>query len=380
MTVAASIKANQSGRSYVGYYPTWSDNWFSSVSWDGKPLTADQILSASNLAKVPGTYTHVMLAFADPFFAFNGKDWNGTGINFNAGPSDIAKAVAVLRARNIKVLLAVGGATYNNWSALAAEGFAGNGPITQALTNAINTLGLDGLDVDYEVEGTTPQVVSTYAGAIKAMSNAVKRANVPGLLTLAGWSTGMDCTAQAPCSEGTSFWAGSAGRERLVLTQYPELKTLINAVSIMSYDALGTAGPKQHYDPVKAWQQYRDFFPASTVVNIGLENAREGWAGGLLVNNNSDAALCASGGVTTITDDQYGKTVNQPYSVVRTVGAVLANRPNSNPRDGAMLWQILKPTDSTCAGAATPTSISRILSPMLGLPLDVRTGNSAFAK
>jgi Glycosyl hydrolases family 18/Chitinase A, N-terminal domain len=379
LTVASSVKANAMGRHYVGYYPTWSDNWFSSTSWDGKPKSADEILASSNLAKLPATYNHVMLAFADPNFSFNGKDWNGTGINFNASPADIKQAIAVLHKRGIKVFMAIGGATYNNWGGLASEAKTG-GPITNSLTSLINYLDLDGLDVDFEVEGTTPALIDMYAGAIQTMSNAVKKANSAGLLTLAGWSTGMDCTAQAPCNEGVSNWSGSAGRERMVFTKYPQLLSLINEVSIMSYDALGTAGPKQHYDPVKAWQQYRDFFPATTVVNMGLENAPEGWAGGLLVNNDADAMTCAGAGVTMIVDDQYGNLVNKPYSVVRTVGAVFNKRPNSNPRDGAMLWQVLKPTQSACQAAATPSSIMKLVAPALGLPLDARSGNSIYAK
>jgi hypothetical protein len=279
----------------------------------------------------------------------------------------------------MKVVLAVGGATYNNWGALAAEAKTG-GPITRSLINVINALDLDGLDVDFEIEGTSPALIEMYAGAIQTMSNAVKQANKPGILALAGWSTGMDCTAQAPCKEGNSYWSGSAGRERMVFTKYPNLMNLVNEVSIMSYDALGTAGAKQHYDPVVAWQQYRDFFPATTVVNMGLENAPEGWAGGLLVNTNTDAQTCKGYGVTTIADDQYGRMVNQPYSVERTVAAVFGKRSNSNIHDGAMLWQVLKPTNSPCSGAATPSSIMKMVAPALNLPLDARLGTSIYAK
>lgn len=112
---------------------------------------------------------------------------------------------------------------------------------------------------------------------------------------------------------------------------------------------------------------------------MGLETAPEGWAGGLLVNLNSDALGCKEFGATVITDDQYFREVNQPYSVERTVAAAMQRRPNSNPRDGAMLWEVRKQTISACKAAATPGSIIKIVSPLLGLPMDSRTGTSIYS-
>ena len=97
------------------------------------------------------------------------NNWSGTGINFNGRPSDIKAAIDVLHARNIKVILAVGGATYNNWSQLAAEGHAGGGATINALAQVMQDLGFDGLDVDFEIEG-----LDAYAGAVKAMRKAVE--------------------------------------------------------------------------------------------------------------------------------------------------------------------------------------------------------------
>jgi Cellulose binding domain len=147
-TVETSIKGKANDttkRVYVGYYPSWSDNWFSAKDWAGKALSDDQILNASKMARIPGTYTHVVAAFAQPNFTwststnFTANAWTGTGLNFNAGPQDIQRAIDVLHARGIKVLVAVGGATYNDWGALAAENGNANGTITKALAQMLWT-------------------------------------------------------------------------------------------------------------------------------------------------------------------------------------------------------------------------------------------------
>lgn len=362
-TVAGSVKANQTKRVYVGYYPSWSDNWFSSKNWNGDALSNDEILRASKLARIPGTYTHVVVAFAQPNFTYStsanwtANAWSGTGLNFNAGPQDIRKAVDVLHARGMKVLVAVGGATYNNWAALAAENGSATGPITNALKQMMLDLNFDGLDVDYEVDGTN---TVEYTGAVNAMRKAVDLANASDngqrLLAVAGWSTGAD-------PAGT-YWGGKSGGERLVFSQ-PGMAAKIDMMNIMSYDARF-----EHYDGVKAWQYYRDLFPSSTIVSIGLETAPEGWAGGMLVVEDADAQCVGS----KILANQAGESVNLPYSVNRYAGAVQTQRANSNPRDGAMIWQVLKTATATCGTAtvASPSTIAAKISNMYGLPADPR--------
>lgn len=365
-TVAGSVKAIQGAnkRVFVGYYPSWSDNWFSAYSWDNvTKLTDDQILAASKMARIPGTYTHVVAAFAQPNFTWTSANmktnaWTGTGLNFNAGPKDIAAAIKVLHDRNIKVLVAVGGATYNNWDALAAEDVSTNGVITNALAQMLIDVGFDGLDIDYEVEGITTK---NYTGAVNAMRKAVDIAKVKTgkdmVLALAGWSTGAD-------PEGT-YWGGKSGGERLVFSQ-TGMAAKIDMVSIMSYDAR-----YEYYDGVKAWEYYRDLFPSTTIVNIGLETAPEGWAGGMLVVNDADD-LCTG---SRILKDQTRVDVNKPYSVHRYASAVMNPRHNSNPRDGAMLWQILKTANASCGTAivASPGTIASKIQSLYGLSADSRS-------
>lgn len=373
--MATAKAAITTGRAYVGYYPSWSDNWFSSLAWDGSALTNDAILKSSQMARIPAVYTHVVTAFAQPNFSysraanFTANSWAGTGLNFNAGPKDIKRAIDVLHARGIKVLLAVGGATYNNWAGLAAEGSNG-GPITNALKQIMLDVGFDGLDVDYEVEGTSAARVAEYTGAINAMRNAVDLAGGGRILALAGWSIGADCTvttgtSAAACGGKVSYWGGTAGRERLTFSQ-PGMAQKIDMVNVMSYDAR-----YEHFDGPKAWALYRDLFPASTIVNIGLETTPEGWAGGVLVVNDADAQCVGS----RILQDQFGAALNQPYSVDRYARAPTAQRPTSNPRDGAMLWQILKTATAPCGTSvvASPGTIASKISALYSLQSDDRS-------
>jgi hypothetical protein len=365
---------------YIGYYPSWSDNWFSSKTWNGTDLTDDQILSASKLARLPGTYTHVSLSFAQPDFKYsaNQATWAGTGLNFNAAPADIKAAIRVLHARGIKVMLAVGGATYNSWETLAAEGVAGSGTTINALKQIQTDLGLDGLEIDYEITGSTA-LVQQYTNVIKAMRLAATGRK----LALAAWSTGGDCTseteaaglneaaaAKAACNGKTSYWSGSAGRERLVFGgAAPKVApSTIDYLNIMSYDA-----QTFHYDGVTAWQLYRDLFPNTTTVSIGLETAPEGWSGGMLVVKAADAQCAGS----VITADQFGTvkgTSAYTYSVERYAAAVKAARANSNPRDGAMLWHVLKTASLSCGNSviASPGAITGEISTQFGLPIDSR--------
>ncbi len=360
--MSGSVKAVQNKRTYAGYYPSWSDNWFDSTN-----KSVNEVYLASNLARIPGTYTHVMASFADPNFSWAGlstNNFSGTGINFNGTPKDIKAAIDILHQRNIKVILAVGGATYGNWSALAAEGQSGSGAIIDALAKIQVDLGFDGLDVDYEVDGD----VDRYANSIKGLRAAVDKAGGGRILSLAGWSTGADCTAATSsdpyCAGKLSYWGGNAGRERAVVNKYPAVGNMIDMVNIMTYDARF-----EHYDGVTAYNDYRALFPSKTIVSIGLETSPEGWSGANLVINNGDAKCEGS----VMLQDQYSNAVNAPYSVERYVGAVLSSTsPKRNPRDGAMLWSILKKATGNCGSAAlaSPGSIGEKVSSQLGLPND----------
>jgi hypothetical protein len=351
--------ANPNGRYLTGYYPSWSDNWFSSVnSGTGAPLTPNQLYQASDFAQIPGQYTHVCAAFAQPAFSWSGiaaNSWSGTGLDFTAMPQDIKKVVSILHTLNRKVILSVGGATYTNWGGLAAE--AGSpGPITAALKQFMIDMNFDGLDVDFEVSGADPATVTQYCQSIQTMRQACDAAGAGHILMVAAWSTGADYTASTPKDAnypGTlSFWGGNAGRERLA---FPTVVTsgshagqtigsLFNVVNVMSYDA-----GYENYDAVTAFMEYRLLESSNVAVGIGLEIPTEAWGGATLVLHNSDAGAAG----TIDVENQYNVVLNQPYSIQRLVGSVQSNTRNANPHDGAMIWDILKTTSPTNANAVS---------------------------
>ena len=145
------------------------------------------------------------------------------------------------------------------------------------------------------------------------------------------------------------------------MSKYPDIAKSLDMVNVMSYDAR-----YERYDGALAYQQYRALWPARTLVSIGLQPAPEGWAGGQLVVNDVDAQCVGS----RILQDQYGRVLNAPYSVERFTATVL-NSPvaQSNPRDGVMIWSILKPATGTCGSAplASPGAIGKKISGQLKL-------------
>jgi hypothetical protein len=382
----ARVDAGTRVRHYVGYFPSWSEAWFDDRDWSGQPYSDAEILQKSKLASRPDCLSHLLVSFVAPDLSFDAAavgagTCTGTGLGFSATCRGIQAAIRVARSRGQTVLLAVGGSTYSSrWRNLAAE--AGQ-PIEsavhkKALRDLLDYLGADGLDVDYEAEGGPGSAVADeYAKAILAMREAVEAATKGRrLLTLAGWSTGADCTsnqladpsANAGCLAAT-YWGGSGGRERDVLQRKiaasgtgasfagkTTIADLIDEISIMSYDAR-----YEHFDPTKAFKLYRAIFPTKNV-NIGLETAPEGWAGAILVCNNDDASASWPG--TIILKDQESLAVNQPYSVERSVGYVR----DHDTIGGAMLWHLFK-YDNVPPGACNPDGIHRKVSEILGFPL-----------
>ena len=339
-------------------------------------MTDAQLVAASKLAATSQTpYTDICLAFAQPNFSWSGiaaNTWTGTGIQFSSAPADVAQAIRILHQKGQHVLLSVGGATYNSWSGLAAEAGktagASTAPIRDALSRIMVDLKLDGLDVDFEVNGADSANVTGYAQAIQAMREAIDQANKSDgrsrQLALAAWSTGADYTAQVPnpyAPTQISYWGGSAGRERLTFAKTVssgayvgrQIGSLLDIVSVMAYDA-----GYQHYDPLVAYDQYRKLVPNTTVVTIGLEIPNEAWGGAILVVNNTDAYQAG----TVIQLDQYGKVLNAPYSVERSARYIMGN--SVNAQDGFMVWNLLLTNPVALTGptgarvnSAVPSSI-----------------------
>ena len=134
-----------------------------------------------------------------------------------------------------------------------------------------------------------------------------------------------------------SLWGGGAGLHRHAFyamenTYNMPVQDYFETVAIMSYDASYLA-----YDPVVAYEQYRDILPSSVRVAVGLLPQPEGWQNGqVLVGANADASVCARG--TYLERNQYGKFLMQPYSIERIMGAVADNNAVTGGQDGAMIW------------------------------------------
>jgi outer membrane biosynthesis protein TonB len=377
---ASPTPLSSKGHQLTGYFPSWSDSWYAYLDWSGKPMTDAQLLAASKLAQVSSTpYTDVYLAFAVPNFAWSGltnNTWTGTGLSFSAAPQDVAQSIRLLHNAGQRVVLSVGGATYSSgWAALAADAGkpmgTGTAPIKTALAQFIVDMKIDGLDVDYEIDGTTAANITQYAQAIQAMREAVDAATAMDgrshLLALAAWSTGADYTAQSPNPTNPaliSYWGGSAGRERMTfITKVAsgsyagsQVGTLLNVANVMAYDA-----GYQHYDEVLAYDQYRQLLPSSTTVSMGLEIPPESWGGAVLLINNADAGQAG----TVVLADQYGNVLNAPHAVERLGKHVLSNTVNANAGDGLMVWDLLLTQSSQVttpsggvATTATPSTIA----------------------
>lgn len=316
-------------RALVGYFPSWDARY--------------------SLTQSPDGFSHVVVAFARPAFSFDGKSFKGTGLQFETTPDAVKKDIAALQAKGVRVLLAVGGATYKVWAPLAAEGDR-PGPITTALARFIGEMGFDGIDVDYEDPGTSPAKIAQY----RAVIFALRRAAGNGMLSLAAWASGADCTTATGtevCNGKLSYLDNGAGRERL-LFRNPDVANKIDMISVMSYDS-GLAS----FDPVRAFTLYRALIPSRIALNIGFEIAPEDWGGAILVGEDSDAQCTAA----KVRADQFGTAVNKPYSVARGLreGPLAAG-----DKDGAMLWHMFKTGPLPhCGGrtAVSPTDVTRIV-------------------
>ena len=349
------------GHFAVGYLPSWSIPWFSETTY-----------ANSQIATVNELYTHVVISFAQPDLTFNGTDWSGTGVQFSSDLTAVKKAIEVLQNRGVKVILAVGGATYNGWSSLATEQGQDISTTThkKALKSLMDTLNLDGLDVDYEIGGVDSDNIEQYYKSILAL----KEVAGDKLLTVAGWSTGADCTAEtinsAGCDGKVSYWGGNAGRERMVFdmlnTNNQNPNNIFDYVAVMSYD-----GGLNRFDPITLFKNYQEIYNGS--IALGFEIATEGWGGAEIVATNTEAQGCESSSM--ILGDSYTtSSTKEPYSVERFVDFV-----NSVPNSGVMLWSLYKTKGATnCANALDFEGITTAIKAKLNTQNETPTTTNAL--
>ena len=324
----------------VGYLATWS-------------LTRieDNNASATKAAnKVPG-YNYIIVAFARPELTATMSGIN----NIDKFKGGFKRFIKILQARGTKVLIAVGGINYGNWTSLANEYDKPIADTTHmlALKNLVDEYGFDGLDVDYEKNGIN---ADEYAKTIIAMKRVALDRGI--LLTLAAWSTGSDCTGsmvgQYGCTQDEiSFWGNRAGREKttfaLLQSKYDfNVSAEIDMINIMSYD-----GQTNRFDPVHLHKSYREIYTGP--LGLGLETATEGWKGAELTVFHDDAKKCGS--TSMLKGNSYSTAVDPEasYSMERFAKYL---KDVDKGHNGFMLWHTTKTTTNiTCSKAAGPSQI-----------------------
>lgn len=259
----------------VGYFETWQ----ATATWD--PATY-------SIATVPAYVNIMPLAFAKPDSTYiaGSYNFNAAGLGIASTSSVAVGAIANAQAKGQKVLLSVGGATYQNFAAL-------NVPATIALVKDLN---LDGIDLDFEPSSgsctnlnneltlncpTDAQLISIITQLRNGLDNYK-----PGLmLTAATWSIGAYGTSKYPTTTNGPVGSNSG----IWINPLKQVGNKLNAIFLMSYDA-GNASTTG-YDPATALKAYISLY--SGPVYQGIEVPPEAW-GGNVSTPSQDVALATT--------------------------------------------------------------------------------------
>lgn len=240
-------------KTFVAYFQSWSEKW----SDDPKKL---------QLANIAPYVNMVIVSFIRPDATYNGNNkLAGTGLDFSADGAVVKDAIAYLKSQNpgTKVLVAVGGATYQNFAALN----------TKAIADVVKDFGFDGVDIDYEpfnngqCSSSNGQVTCTTDTEYRRIVNEIRQALPrPYLVTVAAWSVG---------AYGEGQWVDATPKAALTglllnLLRSPEA-SYIDQLNVMSYDA------SPEYNPQVALAAYQNYFKEKIV--MGVEVPPEGWGG-----------------------------------------------------------------------------------------------------
>lgn len=240
-------------KTFVVYFQSWSEKW----SDDPTKL---------QLANIAPYVNMVIVSFMKPDATYEGNTkLAGTGLDFSADGVVVKDAIAYLKSKNpdTKVLVAVGGATYQNFTALN----------TQAIADVVRDFGFDGVDIDYEpfnngqCSSSNGQITCTTDAEYRRIVNEIRQAlPVPYLVTVAAWSVG---------AYGEGQWVDAKPQAALTglslnLLRSPEA-SYIDQLNVMSYDA------SPEYDPKSALAAYQNYFKGKIV--MGVEVPPEAWGG-----------------------------------------------------------------------------------------------------
>ena len=251
------VVASEDGGQYVGYYQSWSEGW---------TLDAE----STQLANLPPYVTQVAVSFFKPDSTYSGGlTWEGTGLGFSMPPEVIKTSISILKTRNpgTKVLLSVGGATYDNWAQLNAD----------AAVAFVDEFGLDGIDIDFEPRGadcqknvTTGKIScatdSLYIDTVTKFRSALgSRMLTAAVFSVGAYGEGIYSDAQPQ--------GGYTGCSINMLTS---VGYMLDSLNIMAYDAGVLFNPKE------AYSAYTSLF--SGPIQLGMQVAREAWGDHVISN------------------------------------------------------------------------------------------------
>jgi hypothetical protein len=195
------------------------------------------------LAKIDKPIDVVFLSFVHPDCKYKKSQgtWAGTGLDFSVDFQVIRQAIQILKKKGIKVLLAVGGASY---------GFDVFNH--KSVAELMYDLELDGIDIDWEpVEGVAD------AAKFGPILEQAKQYCVSGqLLTAAVFGYGALPPQQGDLYRGVN------------LEGLKSHGHLLDMISIMAYD-----GGKE-FDVIKSYTSYQQF---KRKILLGFQVGTQGW-------------------------------------------------------------------------------------------------------
>jgi glycosyl hydrolase family 18 (putative chitinase) len=227
------------------YFQTWS------VPWTTDP---------TQIFHLPIGVDMVILAFVTPQCQFTPGSFSGTGLQFSMDFSVVQKAIALVQAQGIKVLLGVGGSSYlfpDVWDQNIATNVA-------SLCNALNC---DGVDIDWE-PSLGAAADTQFSPIIQGFRAALPK---PKLITSCVWSTG------AFDKDGSTY-------KGMNILGLETAGSDLDQLHLMAYDA----GPPSEYDPIAAFKAYRGYYLGPIL--MGIEPGAQAW-GGYVITSDEITAL-----------------------------------------------------------------------------------------
>ena len=286
-----------------GAMPVWYDTFYSfadvTSQYVSGATTPAALVANTRLSKIPNYCNKVLISFAQPNFTYTSGQINtltayqfqsNTGIQYADTPANMKAATDLLRVRNphVKILLAVGGASYNMWSS----------PAYAAIALFVNEMGWDGVIIDYEpstynfgctISGSSVSCTadSTLQAIVTAFRTALPR---PKLLEIVGWSNG--CYGLGSYNtQPSQYDAGS-----FINLASSSAGAALDAVHIASYD------DDPNYDPYTALLSYLHYYSIPVYLTARARGASD--------SNNRDwsisylTTLC--GQITTLGGNAAG--------------------------------------------------------------------------